>query len=290
MAAPDVTGFIAGAYHAQIAMRNTAGYGIGSNPTPNTVVNGTVYHAYYVKGFAGVDAPAITRETATRRAGQTVKGTKQLGVSAIAPFNLTLSDFDQTFHNLVSGVTADTTLATNMSISSLNVNKATLPQLILIINAGFQDDDGLDCFENIFYHNVTISPAVPTVTQAGGENPNPLVYTVTPTTSTRAGWGSLFSATTLALQNNSDIVSFIRSLYPLALSTYIDDGADTSIAVGYRPVSSDHAGADNIFLTNGVTSHTDVSGFSTTTGATTHTAANAGDVWSICYQTEYTPI
>jgi len=290
MAAPSVKGFIAGGFHAQIAMRNSAGYPMGDDPTPNTVANGDIKHAYKIKGFVSVDAPAITRETAVRRAGQKVLGTKQLGTSNIAPFNLTLSDFDQTFHNLVSGATADTTLATNMLVTSFNSQKATLPQCILIINAGFQDDNGLDCFENIFYHNVTISPTVPTVSQSGGENPNALVYTVTPTTSLRAGWGSLFTATTLALEENADIVSFIRSADPLALTTYIDDGVDTSIPVGYRPTSSDHAGADNIFLKNGVTSHAQVSGFSTTTGATTHTAGTAGDIWTICYQTQFISI
>lgn len=290
MAAPAVKGFIAGAFHAQIAMRNSSGYPMGSDPTPNTVANADVKHAYKIKGFYSVDAPAITRETAVRRAGQKVLGTKQLGVSNIAPFNLTLSDFDQTFHNLVSGATTDTTLATNMLVTSFNSQKATLPQCILIINAGFQDDNGLDCFENIFYHNVTISPAVPTVNQSGGENPNAFVYTVTPTTSLRAGWGSLFTATTLALEENADIVSFIRSASPLSLTTYIDDGAATTVSVGYRPVSSEHAGADNIFLKNGVQNHTGVSAFSTTTGATTHTAGSAADIWCITYQTDFISI
>ena len=283
-------GFIAGAFHAQIARRSTAGYPMGSLATPDAPANGSVYHAYKIKGFAGVDAPQITREIAIRRGGQKTLGQKSLGVSSYGTFNLTLSDFDEAFHNMVSGATIDSTLATAVNITSLNAGKATLPQFVLIINAGFQDDSGADVFLNIIYHNVTIAPTIPSVTQAGGENPNALVYTVTPSLSTRAGWGSLFSATSLALEDNSDMVSFVRSTYPMALTTYIDDNAATSFVVGYRPTSSDNAGVDNIFLTAGVDSSANVSGFSTTTGATTHTAAAAASIWTVLYQTQFISI
>lgn len=290
MAASADKGMVAGAFYAQIALRNSSGYPMGQDTTPNTVSNGDVKHAYKIKGFVSVDAPQIQTEIAIRKGGQKVLGQRALGVSSFGSFTLTLSDYDETFHNIISGATIDTTLASNWATTSFNALKATRPQLILLVTAGIQNDSGVDQFLHMWWHNVTIQPVVPGVTQSGGDNPNALAYTVTPSTSLRAGWGSLFSATTLALEDNSDIVSFQRTDTPISFSTYIDDGAATSTAVFYRPLTSENAGADNVFLKNGVPNHTGVSDFNTTTGATTHTAGTGGDIWTIIYGTNFVPV
>lgn len=287
---PATSGMIAGAYHAQVAFRNSSGYPMGTDTTPDAVSNGAVTHFYKLRDLVSCTAPAVTREVAIERGGQTVKGQRQLGVSDFGSFEMVLSAFDEQFHAYCSGAALDTTLASSRVIGAFNSGNAALPQLMLLLTIGFQTLAGVDEFITYCYPSVTIAPVIPSGSQEGGVNPNPNTYVVVPTRSTRTCFGSLLSATTLAVSDNSDIFQWYRGAYPISISTYIDDGSATSFVVGYRPVNSEHAGAVNIFTKNGVTNHANVSGFSTTTGATTHTAGTAADVWVATYETNFVAI
>jgi hypothetical protein len=94
----------------------------------------------------------------------------------------------------------------------------------------------------------------------------------------------------MTVTDNKEIVYAIRYDYPVSVTTYIQETAATTFTLGYRPASTEHAGAINSFTTNGVTSHSNVSGVDGTTGAVTITAATALDKWVALYPTSFTAI
>lgn len=283
-------GHIAGFYYAQYATRNSAGYPMGQDSTPNAVTALDVKNALLLTGPVSVTAPSVTRERATFRGGQKALGQRSLGVSDFGTFELTLSAYDELFHTLISGGSADTTTATSVTITAPNSNNGDLPTGMLLLTQGFTTDAGAQEFITWIYHNVQIEPTVPGATQSGGENPNPLTYTVIPNVATRTGFGMPFSSTGLAVTDNSDICVALRGADPFALTTYIDDGSATSFVVGYRPNNAEHAGAYNIFTKNGATAHTAVSGVNTTSGAITITAGSANDIWVALYASRFVAI
>lgn len=290
MAAVATAGHIAGFYHAQIAFRDSAGYPMGADSSPNTVAVGETKHAYKLTGPVAATAPQVTREIATFRGGQVIQGQRAMGVSDFGTFELTLSAFDETFNAYISGSTVDVTTVTDLAQYAPNSLNPALPQFILLLTMGFQDTSGANKYTTYVYPNVQISPAIPGATQDGGENPGALTYTVTPSASTRAASGHLFSAMGLGVTDNKEIVYAIRYDYPVSITTYIQETAATSFVLGYRPISTEHAGAINSFTTNGVTTHANVSGVDGTTGAVTITAATAGDKWVALYPTNFVAI
>lgn len=290
MAAVATAGHIAGFYHAQIAFRDSSGYPMGADNTPNAVAAGETKHAYKLTGPVEVTAPQVTREIATFRGGQVILGQRAMGVSDFGTFDMTLSAFDETFNAYVGGSTVDVTTVTDLAQYAPNSLNPALPQFFLLLTMGFQDTSGTNKYITYVYPNVQISPAVTGATQDGGENPGAVTYTVTPSASTRAASGHLFSAMGMNVSDNKEIVYAIRYDAPLTITTYIQETSVTTFTLGYRPLSDEHAGAINSFTTNGVTSHANVSAVNTTTGAVTITAATANDVWVALYPTTFTAI
>jgi hypothetical protein len=290
MATTATVGHIAGAYYAQVAFRDSAGYPMGADSSPNTVAAGETKHAYKLTGMVEVTAPQVTREIATFRGGQVILGQRAMGVSDFGTFDLTLSAYDETFNAYISGSTVDVTTLTDVAMGAPNSLNPALPQFILMLTMGFQNLAGANDYVTYVYPNVQISPAIPGVTQDGGENPGAVTYTVIPSASTRGVTGHLFSAMGMNVTDNREICHWARTSYPLALTTYIQETAATTFTLGYRPASTEHAGAFNSFTTNGVTSHSNVSGVDGTTGAVTITAATALDKWVVLYPTNFTAI
>lgn len=290
MAAVATAGHIAGFYHAQIAFRDSRGYPMGADNTPNAVAAGDTKHAYKLTGPVEVTAPQVTREIATFRGGQVILGQRAMGVSDFGTFDMTLSAFDETFNAYIAGSTVDVTTVTELAQYAPNSLNPALPQFFLLLTAGFQDTSGANKYVTYVYPNVQISPAITGATQDGGENPGAVTYTVTPSASTRAASGHLFSAMGMGITDNKEIVYAIRYDYPISVTTYIQASAATTFSLGYQPISNENAGAINSFTTNGVTSHTNVSAVNTTSGAVTISAATELDVWVVLYPTNFATI
>jgi hypothetical protein len=283
-------GMIAGSYFMQIAFRNSDGLPMGSESAPDAVASGVTSHAYKVKGYISVEAPAITRSFATRKAGQKILGTKQLGLASIAPFNIVLSDLDELFFAYISGGVVDSTTASGNTIIASNVNKVVKPQFVAIFTMGFQNDEGTDEYLNYFYPNVTFGDAIPGGNDGDGDNPNAQTYSCAPTQSPNTGFGFTFAETALAVVDNSDLFVCVRAPKPLGLTTYVDDGAATSFVTGYLPTSSVVDGSTNMIAIDGVDGNAQIAALSVTTGATTHTAQTEDDIWNLAYYTDFEPI
>lgn len=284
-------GHLAGFYHAQLMFRDSDGYPMGNLATPNSPVNGTAYHAYKLTGPVSCTAPSPTRELATFRGGMAILGQRALGTSDFGTFDMTLSAYDEVFEAYISGAANDIVNGGSANVlGAPNTMNTALPQFHLVLTAGWQDTSGTNRYMHWMYPNVQIYPALPSVTQDGGTNPNAIQYTVVPSLSTRTTLGYLFSATSVAVQESRDVVTRWRTDYPVSFTTYVDDASATTIAVGYRPATADHDGSNNMFTKAGVIAHDQVTGFSTTTGATTHTAGTAGAKWVISYTTNFVAI
>lgn len=288
MAAAADRGFIAGFFHLQVAMRDSNGYPMGSDTTPNTKTGLDVKHAYKLTGPVEAAVPAPTRDIATFRGGLGILGQRAMGVSDLGSFTITLSAYDETFHAMVSGSVVDVATHTELAMTAPNMALADLPQLILLLTIGFQNDSGTNEFLNILYNNVQISPTIPGAGQDSGANPRPQVYTVTPSLSSRMGHGMLYSASALAVQDNRDVGVMIRYLKPLGLTTYIDDASATTFVLGYRPVDTNATNAINVVLKNGV--KTNPTSIVTTTGVVTITAGSSLDIWNVLYPTDFVSI
>ena len=91
MAATPRSGHLAGFYYAQIMFRDTNGYPVGANATPNSKANGTVYNAYKLTGPVNVTAPTPTRENATFRGGMAILGQRAPGTTDFGTSAMTLS-------------------------------------------------------------------------------------------------------------------------------------------------------------------------------------------------------
>ncbi|MBE2268600.1 MAG: hypothetical protein IAE80_10260 [Anaerolinea sp.] len=281
-------GHIAGFYHALFCLRDSSGYPFGTLTDPDNAANGTTTHAH--KLIAPVEASALTfeRESAAFRGGQTLLGRRQLGISDIGAFEITLSAFDEAFHALISGSAVDTSIASANSVTTPNALRADPPQGMLLLTLGFQTTAGVNKYITYAYPNVQISEAsAGAASQDGGENPLPTRYTVTVSRAERTIFGLPYSATALDAADDADLFVRYVTAKPVSVTTYKAAAGATTFTLGYRPASSDHAGVRNVWTKNGAGAHADVTGVNTTTGAVTINAAGAGDVWVAVYETDF---
>ena len=288
MAAAADKGYVAGAFHAWIAMRDANCYPKGTDSTPDVVGNGTTLQAYKLPGLVETSVPSPTREIATFRGGLAILGQRAMGVSDLGTFDLTLAAYDETFNSLCAGSTVDVSTHTELAFTAPNMANASLPQMILGLAIGLQNDSGTNEYLTLIYNNVQIGPVIPAAGQDSGVNPRPQVYTVTPSLSSRMGHGMLYSASGLGVQNNTDVMVAVRYTYPMHLTTYTDDGAATTFITGYRPISTNATNTINIVLKNGA--KTNPTSIVDTTGVVTITAGTAADIWSVCYPTNFVAI
>jgi len=281
-------GHIAGFYHAQFCLRSSEGYPFGTETDPDNVANGTTTHAHKLIAPVEASALAFEREIATFRGGQKIIGRRQLGVSEISAFEITVSAFDEAFHALVTGSAVDTSIASANSVTTPNVMRGDPPQGMLLLTLGFQTAAGVNKYITYAYHNVQISEAAAGgASQDGGENPLPTRYTVTVSSAERTFFGLPYSDTDLGAADDSDLFVRYVTAKPISVTTYKATGGATSFTLGYRPVSSDHAGSRNVWTKNGATAHSDVTGVNTATGVVTINAASAADVFVSVFETEF---
>lgn len=284
-------GHIAGFYNALFCMRDSNGYPFGTNTDPDNASTGSTTHAHRLIGPVEASAMTFEREVATFRGGQKIIGRRQLGVSDIGLFDLTLSAFDETFHALVTGSAIDTTIASANSVTTPNAMRGDPPQGMLLLTLGFQTTAGLNKYITYGYHNVQISEAsAGEANQNGGENPLPTRYRVSASAAERTMFGLPYSATTLGATDNSDYFTRYVTAKPVSITTYKAASGATSFTLGYRPVSAEHAGARNVFSKNGAQGHTDVTGLVASTGVATINAATLADLWVALYETDFVAI
>jgi len=287
MAETAEKGMVSGVNHAFLHKRTSAGYPMGQLATPDAPVQLTVYGGYKIPGIVGWVPPVPTAEIAVRKAGQKILGQSRLGISSFGEGQLTLSDLDETFLQIIGASTPDVATHTEHSMSSSNSQAFDLPQLFLTVIGGFQNDGGTNKFLTSSYINVQVQPIDTPMSQGAGDNPNAMTFSVIPSTSLRMPTGMLFSAAALAVQDNKDFNwrDHNSSNKGVAIDTYIDDGIATTFTLTYKPFSTDATNITNIVTKNGVA--TAPTSIVTTTGVVTITPGTADDIWVVVYPTDF---
>lgn len=285
-------GHIAGVYHAQIGFRDSNGYFKGTDETPDVVANGTTLSAYKLLGPVSATPLSPTYDIAEFFGGQTYLGSVDMGASAFGGFEITLSGHDDTFHSYVSATAIDTTIASVYSVTAPNVGLTAPPQMYLILTMGYQKEDGTNWFIHYIYNNVQIRRGnLGAASNATGTNPNPLTYAVRVARSSRTLFGYLYSATTLAVANDLDILTEYKTQYPISVTCFTGNGtigaAGSEIQLPYLPATSDATGAaSNVITKDGVLQA--ATSVATATGLVTYAAAPAAaTINEIVYTTNF---
>ena len=294
MALTDDAGFIGGAYFLQVAKRDANGYPKGTFADPDNVTANTTSSALVIGGLDNFVPPVPTPEFATGKGGQKILGNIALGNSSPGTATLTLATFSETLNALIKNATADVTSVSGWVMNPTNTSQVIFTHLFAIVTGKFMDTDNLtEYYMNYVFHNCQwMEAGGPNISQAAGTNPNPLTYTLMPSLSTRNVTGVVFSDSSgMSVVDGTDTWTKIRTTWPLALTTWVANGAATTFILGYRPVYSTvtTGNTDNSFTINGVA--TAPTSCSTTTGVVTVAAAGTtGDIHIAAYQTKFVAI
>lgn len=282
-------GHIAGVYRAFVGFRDSNGYFKGTDSTPNVVANNTTLSAYHLLGPVSATALAPTYERADFFGAQSYLGSSDLGAISFGTFELTLSAHDDTFNAYISGTAVDATIDSAGSVTAPSTGQVSPPQMYLCLTMGYQQESGTNGYIHYIYNNVQIRRGnLGSASNSGGTNPNAQTYTITCARSTRTIFGYLYSATTLAVADNSDIMTEYKTSTPISVTTYVGDNSETDVTLPYLPANSGATGAAyNVITKDGVLQA--ASSVSTSTGVVAFAAAPAAaTIVVIVYGTNFT--
>ena len=275
--------FTGGAQHFWVTKINQAGYSLGTLADVTTPVQDTLYSPHKrSSGFKSIGSPSVTSATVSGSEGNRLIAQMDIGASPISPFDLTFGINDETFQALVTGGTVDITTYDGVTVTGMDTGQVTPPALRFCITVQAKDDGSWSGFDNYFWNNVQMRWGGQGASEATGEDPNPLTFTITPQESDRDPMGG--ALTTIQQQR---MVTRVRSSYPMFTETYIGDNSTTTTTLSYLPIYSTATGAsDNFVMVNGVA--TSVTSINTSTGVVTFSSAPAADaIVQITYQTSY---
>lgn len=269
------------------------GYPMGDLSTPDAPVIDTEYHALALMGY--ISATPANRETdvATDQADGKNYGDITTGISSYGEVELSLSQRQEEFMNLIRNVSSDSTLSSGMYITTPNNTSISNRLFGMIITDVVRDEiTGVSYYEHKVYNKGTFEVTGEAEgNQSGGVNPSPLTVTFKPQPSTRlAATGLLYSDTDLAPDEDTDTHSIIRSTYQVALTTYVKNGSATTFNTLYKPaVSGATVGGVNIYSSEGT--HAALTSLATTTGLATMSAAGtSGHRAVLLYATNFVEV
>jgi hypothetical protein len=189
MALTAAKGVNVGAYHAQIAFRDSNGYPQGVNTTPDTLTPDTTNNMYYIQGLMDFTPEVPSTGSQTNFGGNSIISKTAVGVTDLGNATFQLSQFDETLDAYLRKTSVDVATIDGWAISPDNVGQTDIPRFVFIASARFTNSvDGSDEWMNYVYPNCQITTSQEAaMSQVDGDvtNPNPLQYTLTPSRSTR---------------------------------------------------------------------------------------------------------
>jgi hypothetical protein len=293
-----VVNFVRGFYDVFIMKLDNNLLGAGQATNPNSLSTNTVLPPYRVEHPIEIGALEITSTVATDRGGTTLRGKDDMGVEDYGQLQLQFSDYDMTFHSIVSGSSINTTYNEGVTQGAPDALNNSLPLVAIWISAGRSSRDESNYGATGFFNRLmvgTIRASASAINQNGGVNPNPLTYQFTPTPVNKLFNGITFEALGVNYSSNENVFHDLNyDTYPVAIDTYVSDGAATAFTLTYRPVYSDAtATGRNWFVRVPASAETGnniaVDSVSTTTGEVDITSVsplNTGDRIYVIYQTD----
>lgn len=266
---------LSGLYMGQIAILDEDDYPMGTLVTPDAPTHGTVYSPYVFFAVVEANFGNPTSENAQSYAGMSLRGRRPLGTTDYGVGTLTMSEMDDVFDALVMGYTLDATTATSARIRAKNAKRLQQRRFMVALTAGATPVNSANDFETIVLLNVYFDNAQYGVNQSGGTNPNNVTYNMYVNASTRAPWGQLLSAATVAVDGDADTEMALNHADPYLFTTYVDDNSSATFTLPYSPSQTEVAGAHNIIFKEGVESKAQVSAINGTGNKTVNITAGA---------------
>lgn len=261
---------------------------------PDALTPSTTSHAYVINGTITASLPDVKFGAAEFRGGGTYEGRADMGLESVGEGTLTVSQMDADLDALLQGGLVDTTSLGGAVISAPNSLNPSARQVGLMLIARHQGREtanaGKNKYLHIIYPLVQMRMITPNLTQEGGTNPSPVTLKFQPSVAAYFPTGVAFGANQGWHQNSEFHLRLVAD-NPYALTTFVQDGADTTYVTGYRPVSNAVAGGNttNWFTVNGAP--TAPTSIDTTTGVVTLAAAGtSGQVAVAMYQTQFVAI
>lgn len=286
------TAFAHGMYYIQFAFRDSEGYPMGSDNTPDVVSAGDTTNMYLLRNCTEYVAPNPTYLQAIEQGGQEWRGTYSLGVSNVGNGSFSLSSEDDTLNAFFNNSAVDTTTITGMRISGANVNNKTLPNMYVIISqqVGIMDDASVDDnpvkWKHWVLNNVQIEKQNANANQNGDVNPNPITYNLIPRKSYRTILGKLYSAMNMNIVENNDYYMVIESSNPITVTTSIAAAANPeTFTTAYLPLTTHATTSDKLLTVEGDADT--LTGFSITTGVATTATETSGDKMVLLFETDF---
>jgi hypothetical protein len=271
------------------------GYAAGQVANPDSVTPTLVSGALVLPTIIDSTGTAVTRSVYTERSGGVIRQNIDGGVESVSPVTLNFGRFSSALAALSSNV-ASANVDTVGTVGTIkhggyDISPEDLNNLFIgVLHQTSEYASGsytAGKWTLKLYGNCQLSPNDYGTNQSTGENPFPAQWTATPSKTTKAPWGQLWSALSLGYGNNETFMHPMTSTSPLHIATAWMDGTDTTFTLPYLPLNSDFAvtGRNMVYL-NGT--RVAVTSINTTTGLVTLTAAgSANDIVVVVYETNF---
>lgn len=273
---------------SQFAFLNSNGYPMGTDTTPDVVVNGADTGSYIYDANISLAGFTKTIDTIQFKGGAKVWGKYPIGVSDIGDIAVSMSGEDPTLQSYFNNSLVDTTTNSNHTGFTPNHSSTTFPNFISVHHTRYHDVNGDTKWRNYFILNHTVKETTsPALSDSGGTNPNPVGFEFTPTRSQRLPWGELISANAnIAAEGDRLFVYVIESDNPLLIHTYVDDNSGTADAftLDYTPAQTDDA--YHYIYQQGVDDASNIA-IAADGDVTITTPNDAGDIIVIVYEAQY---
>lgn len=278
---------ITGFERALLGFRDSSGINTGQQ---STLANNATSGAYVVTLPRTASFEALAPVNVNVEGGDILYTIVQFGNSKTQPFDMILSNSDQTLIELISGSTSNTT-NTQATLISDNPARATPRVMWLGLQSKAIDDNtGNQVYVTKFFPQIQLrikrrGPAY----QALHDTVISCTPQMTAAFITGMIWGSTGLNMTLT-NDKTDNVDYV-SANPIHVTAYRQDGAATTFTQAYRPLSTTITlnATPNSFYVDKVA--TALSSIVTTTGVATLAAAGvAGKADCLLYETNYVPV
>lgn len=272
--------------------KQRAGIAYGQMSNPDSPTPGATSHAYLLEDPIDVSFPQIRREKATFRGGGFFFGQMKGMISDIGEITFNSAHLDSAIRAMVNRSKEDTTSVNGWTISGYNENEYELEQIGMSFHIRTQSrdtgTDGQAMWKNIIVPQCTVEVDLPaSVSIRGGDNVSAARFTVTPTLGGKMPNGVAFGSNQSFRKNRISIFE-VDTLWPLALTTFIQDASATGYTLAYLPKYNTVTGGNTNNSTTVGGTPTAASSISTTTGDVTLAAAGTSGIVDECwYPTEF---
>ncbi len=278
-------------------VRTEDGYhgGVVADPDDVDTSSGSVISsALMIEHIVEAPPPEVTRAIFKEKSGQVVRQILDGGVEDLSPFDITVARITSDLNNLASGVGVNSARMTGVIQGGSQIAAQALRAMgIAFFGQGSKKTvTGYmpSRYMARILPTVTLGEKDVTMTQATGDNPQPVAYTVSPAMSRSHVTGELFSSITGLNYDNGETITHRMSDmdYEFNIETVWLDGTTDPVTLTYLPLFSDvSVNGRNMIAKNGVASGTAITSINTGTGALVPAANSDGDILVLIYPTNF---